>query len=74
MSERARIPDGYEPLPGGGMRLVDPDTCPAGHPFAFGKRGHRPCAEHRGHPMWTCRCGLDSYRGDGAFVTELRCR
>ena len=58
----------------GGMQLIDPTECPAGHPFRWGKHSHTPCAEHRGHPEWVCACGQELYRQGGVFVGALRCR
>lgn len=69
------MPDGYEPLPDGGIRLVDPLICPGGHEFAWGKRqGVIPCREHRDHSWWICECGQQIYRVSGAFVGELDCQ
>lgn len=68
-------PDGYEWVDGGpGIRLIDPEFCPSGHPFELYQRGYAPCIEHRGHPKWSCRCGVVVFRDAGEFVTELRCR
>jgi len=68
-------PPGYAWIDGGpAIRLIDPTECPAGHPFRIDKRGHTPCAEHRGHPDWTCRCGQVLYGHGGAFVSVLTCR
>jgi hypothetical protein len=75
MSERQAPPDGYQWIGDGpAIRLIDPTTCPAGHPLQIDKRGHAPCTEHRGHPMWTCACGQEVYRITGAFVDVLTCR
>jgi hypothetical protein len=67
-------PDGYERLPNGGIRLVDPLWCPQGHPFVSGQRGYAACSEHHGHPQWTCACKQKIYRHAGAFVDELPCQ
>jgi hypothetical protein len=68
-------PDGYAWVDGGpGIVLVDPEWCPAGHPMELHQRGYAPCAEHKGHPQWTCRCGQVIYRGGGEFVDVLECR
>ncbi len=70
------IPDGYERQGEHGLVLVDPDTCPAGHPFRFGQRGsptlcsHR---DHRPHNTWICACGQWIWRVPGAFVGQLDC-
>ena len=55
--------------------LIDPATCPAGHPAEIVRRGLERCDDwaHDGHKSWTCRCGQDIYRADGAFVGELDC-
>jgi hypothetical protein len=68
-------PDGYRWIDGGpAIALVDPERCPGGHRFAFGQRGHAPCAQHHGHPQWICACGVVLYGHHGEFVTELPCR
>jgi hypothetical protein len=73
--KRWPVPDGYKPLPGGGMQLIDPTDCPRCGRFRWGKRSHTPCAEHRGgHPEWVCACGQEIYREAGAFVGALSCR
>jgi len=50
------------------IELIDPDTCPQGHPFRFGQRGFVFCAEHHGHTVWYCECGETIRRDSGAFV------
>lgn len=73
---RPAPPDGYR-WTGRGPEivLVDPDTCPAGHPFTFGQRGYTHCSErsHHGHTYWLCACGQETYRAPGAFVDQLDC-
>ncbi|MET7395631.1 hypothetical protein ABZS66_19285 [Dactylosporangium sp. NPDC005572] len=73
--KRPPPPAGYE-WTGHGMeiQLIDPVGCPAGHPIRWGQRGYAPCAQHHGHPTWTCRCGQVIYGLDGAFLAELPCR
>lgn len=71
----SKPPDGYERTGDGqGIRLVDPAWCLNGHPFDLDQRGYAPCAEHRGHPKWTCRCGATLYRIVGEYVDALGCR
>lgn len=68
------IPDGYRRRGEHGLVLIDPDWCPAGHPFAFGQRGAPVlCREHDTHNSWICACGQWIYRAPGAFVDKLDC-
>jgi hypothetical protein len=68
------VPPGYVPWGEQGMELVDPTSCPAGHPFVWGKRSIEPCPEHHGHPSWVCRCGRELFlREDGTIVAALGC-
>lgn len=56
--------------------LIDPDTCPAGHPAELVRRGFTRCsdpAHGRRHNTWTCACGQTIYRVPGAFVGEVMC-
>lgn len=69
------VPDGYvrwpDPEHGPGLELIDPEVCPAGHPFAWGQRGSLAyCREHEPHNTWWCACGQKIWRYDGAFVGE----
>lgn len=69
------VPDGYARLPGGGLRLVDPSWCPAGHMFEFGQRGgvvH--CRDHGRHLYWRCACRTVIYRHAGEFTADLACQ
>lgn len=68
------VPDGYERWGEQGLRLIDPEWCPQGHPFEGGSRGFVPCVEHDGHPSWRCPCGQKIYRHAGEFVGELDCQ
>lgn len=55
--------------------LNDPEVCPAGHPAQLVRRGFERCTDwaHSGHNSWTCACGQDIYRADGAYVGQLDC-
>lgn len=56
------------------MELIDPDTCPSGHPFRFGQRSSLAyCGVHEPHNAWICACSQRVYRWDGAFWGELEC-
>lgn len=69
------VPPGYVPWGEQGIRLVDPEQCPAGHPFAWGQRAFSHCVQHRGHPAWRCKCGVELFlREDGRIVADLACR
>lgn len=70
------VPDGYEPWPdpvnGPGLRLLDPEMCPAGHRFNWGVRQSLArCAQHGEHNTWMCACGRWIWRVDGVFVGEM---
>lgn len=69
---------GYEPWGEQGSRLVDPQACPDGHPWAKDgtwQRWYVKCGPHRGHPAWRCHCGREQFlrREDGAIVEQLDC-
>ena len=65
------VPDGYERFGERSLRLIDPQVCPAGHPFRFGTRQNPArCPEHRQHNTWLCACSQWIWRYDGAFVGE----
>ncbi len=72
-----QVPPGYVRWGEQGIRLVDPQACPAGHPWASDgswQRKHEPCGDHGGHPSWRCHCGRWLYlREDGQIVQELDC-
>ncbi len=76
MSERrpaVPIPDGYEPAPGGGIQVMEPLTCPTGHPALLIRQDYVRCDEHGGHHAWTCSCSQRIFRHAGEFVGELDC-
>lgn len=72
------VSPGYVPWGKQGTKLVDPERCPDGHPWATDgtwQRGYEHCSDHRGHPSWRCPCGRWMYlREDGTIVEQLGCQ
>lgn len=68
------MPDGYARRGEHGLVLIDPQVCPAGHPFRFGERSSlAQCRAHGPHLAWRCACGQTVYRHAGAFWGGLEC-